>query len=470
MTDPDGGPAPPPDSRFCQPDRRSEPALGEPRVATASRPYAVWQSPNYRLYAISWFLIVFGKAVETVAVGIHIYDRTRDPLALGWLGLVQALPIIVLAMAGGQIADRFDRRRVLMVMLAVTSGVAAGLAVVSATGAPVRWMYMLLGLGAIGQALGGPARAAFLPQLVPAESFSHAVTWNSSVFQTATMIGPAVGGLIVGATQSATTAFLLIIACRLLSLAAISAIRPPPVERTTEPVTLETFLAGIRFVWRTRLILATIALDLFAVLLGGATYLLPIYAQEILKVGPSGLGFLRSAEAVGAVSMAMLLAHLPPLQRAGRTMLLAVAGFGVATIVYGLSTSFWLSLAMMFLIGALDNISVVVRHTLVQMLTPDAMRGRVSAVNNIFIVASNDIGGLESGLTARLMGPVASVVAGGMGAIAVVISAARIWPEILTIGSLADVRPLDSSAAPAASAASGADSPGDEESVSCETA
>lgn len=151
-------------------------------------------------------------------------------------------------------------------------------------------------------------------------------------------------------------------------------------------------------------------------------------------------------------------------------MLLAVAGFGVATIVYGLSTSFWLSLAMMFLIGALDNISVVVRHTLVQMLTPDAMRGRVSAVNNIFIVASNDIGGLESGLTARLMGPVASVVAGGMGAIAVVISAARIWPEILTIGSLADVRPLDSSAAPAASAASGADSPGDEESVSCETA
>jgi MFS family permease len=200
-------------------------------------------------------------------------------------------------------------------------------------------------------------------------------------------------------------------------------------------------LAGIRFVWQTKLILATITLDLFAVLLGGATYLLPIYAEDILHVGARGLGFLRSAEAVGAISMAMLLAHLPPMRHAGRTMLLAVAGFGAATIVFGLSTWFWLSLVMMFLIGALDNISVVVRHTLVQMLAPDAMRGRVSAVNNVFIVSSNDLGGLESGVLARLFGPVAAVVIGGAGALVVVLTWARLWPEILTIGRLCDVRP-----------------------------
>ena len=200
-------------------------------------------------------------------------------------------------------------------------------------------------------------------------------------------------------------------------------------------------MAGIRFVWNTKLILATITLDLFAVLLGGATYLLPIYAKDILHVGSAGLGFLRSADAIGAVCMAMLLAHLPPMRRAGVAMLWAVAGYGVATIIFGISQWFWLSLLMMFLVGALDNISVVVRHTLVQMLTPDEMRGRVSAVNGVFIVASNDLGGLESGLTAWLFGPVISVVGGGVGTILVVIAAARLWPQILRIGSLAAIRP-----------------------------
>ncbi len=202
-------------------------------------------------------------------------------------------------------------------------------------------------------------------------------------------------------------------------------------------------MAGIRFVFRTKLILATITLDLFAVLFGGATYLLPIFANEILGVGSWGLGLLRSAEAVGAISMAMLLAHLPPMRRAGHTLLWAVAGFGTATVVFGLSTSFWLSLAMMFIIGALDNISVVVRHTLVQLLTPDRMRGRVSAVNSVFIVASNDVGGLESGLVAAMVGTVGSVVLGGIGTILVVLGAARTWPEILAIGSLRDIRSAD---------------------------
>ena len=201
-----------------------------------------------------------------------------------------------------------------------------------------------------------------------------------------------------------------------------SAGRPLPDARApAESISWQSLAAGVRFVWRTKLILATITLDLFAVLLGGATYLLPVFCEDILGVGARGVGFLRSAEAVGAVAMAILLTHLPPMRRAGRTMLWAVAGFGGATVVFGLSRLFWLSLAMMFLIGALDNVSVVVRHTLVQMLTPDAMRGRVSAVNGVFIVSSNDLGGLESGVTAWLFGPVISVVGGGIGTILVVL-------------------------------------------------
>jgi len=207
-----------------------------------------------------------------------------------------------------------------------------------------------------------------------------------------------------------------------------------------ESISLQSVVAGVRFVWKTKLILATITLDMFAVLLGGVTYLLPDFAKNILHVGPVGLGFLRAADAVGAVCMAVLLTHLPPMRRAGVTLLWAVGGFGLATIVFGLSEWFWLSLLMMFLIGALDNISVVVRHTLVQMLTPDAMRGRVSAVNNVFIVASNDLGGLESGMTAWLFGPVVSVVGGGIGTILVVLGATYLWPQILAIGSLGSIR------------------------------
>ena len=227
--------------------------------------------------------------------------------------------------------------------------------------------------------------------------------------------------------------------CRILAVAAIFVLRCQSPIRSRAPVSLATLVAGIRYVWRTKLILATITLDLFAVLLGGATYLLPAIARDILHVGARGLGFLRSAEAIGAVSMAVLLAHLPPMRRAGRTLLWAVGGFGAATIIFGLSQWFWLSLAMMFLIGALDNISVVVRHTLVQMLTPDEMRGRVSAVNSVFIVASNDIGGLESGVTAWMFGLVRSVVVGGVGSILVVLAASRIWPQILSIGSLKEI-------------------------------
>jgi MFS family permease len=426
-----------------------------PNSAPASGPYAAWYVRDYRRYAAGWFFSMFAKMVETVAVLVYIYDRTADPLALGWVGLAQALPVILLAIAGGQIADRFDRRRVVTLTFAVGAIVCLGLLVLSLkeNSIPVAYLvpcvYALLAIGSASQALGGPSRSALLPQIVDPKIFTNAVTWNSSVFHLSAMTGPAVGGLIVGfgAGHNTSEAFALALGCRMISVLAVAGINGGKSARPAESISWQSVVAGMRFVWNTKLILAVITLDLFAVLLGGATYLLPIFARDILHVGDAGVGFLRAAEAVGAVSMGFLIAHLPPMRRAGRALLWAVAGFGVATIIYGLSQDFWLSMAMMFLIGAFDNISVVVRHTMVQMLTPDEMRGRVSAVNNIFIVSSNDLGGFESGLTAWLFGPVASVVGGGIGTILVVLGAARKWPEILGIGSLKDIQPIQAAEA-----------------------
>ncbi|MCC6125462.1 MAG: MFS transporter [Pirellulales bacterium] len=411
-------------------------------------PYAAWRVPAFRLLAVSWFSIMFAKMIETVAVGVSIYELTGDPLQLGWVGLVQALPVILLSIAGGQLADRFDRRLVIICAIALGILASVGLLLRVLYDWPLWWMYVFLGIGAVAQALGGPSRSALLPQVVPKEIFSNAITWNSTVFHASIMVGPAVGGLILGSqNEHVAAAFLVVVVCKMLSLATVCFLKSTHERADAQSISLESLIAGIRFVGRTKLILATITLDLFAVLFGGATYLLPVFAKDFLHVNATGLGVLRSMEAVGAVFMAMLIAHLPLLRRAGWTLLWAVAGFGAATIGFGLSRWYWLSLLMMFAIGALDNISVVVRHTLVQMLTPNHMRGRVSAVNSVFIVASNDIGGFESGLTARLFGPVISVVGGGICTIFVVLASAKIWPEILSIGSLQDVKPADAAQA-----------------------
>jgi MFS family permease len=417
--------------------------------------YAAWRYPAFRCYAASWFLVMFSKMIETVVVGAYILEKTNgNALYLAWIGLVQAGPVLLFAIPGGQIADRFNRRNVIICMLGLSICAAIGMLMLAIFQWPIEWIYVFLGIGAVGQSLGGPSRSSLLPQIIPAKKFNNAVTWNSSVFQMSMMLGPAVGGLISGAkNEHIVAAFATVLVCRILSFISMLFMENPGERDKTESISLESLMAGIRFVRRAKLILATITMDLFAVLFGGLTYLLPVFAsEEYLNVGTTGQGFLRSAEAIGAISMGLLIAHLPPMKRAGWTLLWAVAGFGAATIVFGLSKWFWLSLVMMFVIGALDNISVVVRHTLVQMLTPDPMRGRVSAVNNVFIVASNDIGGFESGLTARLFGPVASVVFGGTCTILVVLASARIWPEILTIGSLYDVRPTEVELAEAAAA------------------
>jgi len=278
------------------------------------------------------------------------------------------------------------------------------------------------------------------------------MTWSATFFQVSAISGPALAGWIIGWQQvqlghrtfpTLPLAYLLDATCAVSFGVLLLFVRIRPTESRKEPASLKTLLAGIHFVWRNQIILATISLDLFAVLLGGATYLLPIFATSILHVGPVGFGWLRAAPALGAATMAMLIAHLPPMKNAGRDLLLAVIGFGVATIIFGLSRNFWLSLAMLYLTGAFDNISVVVRHTLVQVLTPDEMRGRVSAVNNVFIGASNELGGWESGLTAQIFGPIVSVVGGGIGTILVVLATAFTWPQLRRFGSLHDAQPIE---------------------------
>lgn len=403
-------------------------------------PYAALRQPNYRKYAIGWMISVIGRQVQDVAVGYELYYRTNSKLALGWVGLSQAIPLLLLALPAGQLADRFDRRRIMIISQLFWAASSLGLAIVSHLHAPIPLVYFLLVTGTIAHATSWPARSAILPQVVPPYMFNNAVTWNSSFFQIASVVGPGVAGLIL--LWGAPAAYVVDATCGIVFVLLLLQLRLETQPRPRQPASLRSLTEGIRFVRRTPVILATISLDLFAVLLGGATILMPVFARDILHVERVGLGLLRVAPAVGALLAAWQIARRPPMKRAGRAMLLAVAGFGVATIIFGLSKSFLLSFAMLAATGALDNISVVVRHTLIQSLPPDAMRGRVAAVNIIFISASNELGAFESGLTAELWGPQTAVVIGGIGTILVVALIAMLAPQVRKLGSLRDIQPL----------------------------
>jgi MFS family permease len=398
-------------------------------------PYAALRIADYRyLLAGSVLASVAGEMVA-VAVGWEIYQRTDSPVLLGLTGLVQFLPLLLLALPAGQAADRHSRK-VLLVAAQLTLAVAIlGLAAISWWAAPIELVFACLALIGCSRAVSMPTRVALLAQLVPARDLANAVTWNSSGWQIASVSGPALGGLVLMGADFPVV-YLAAGLCCLACVGLLLLIRPYPVERPAEARSLASLLAGVRFMGRTELLLAATTLDLFAVLLGGATALLPIYARDILHVGSFGLGCLRAAPALGALVMASALAHLPPLRRAGPALLGSVAGYGLATIVFGLSRDPYLSFAMLALAGALDNVSVVVRHTLVQLLTPDAMRGRVSAVNAVFISSSNQLGEFESGITAAWLGPVASVVLGGAGTILVVLAATISWPSLRRLGPL----------------------------------
>jgi MFS family permease len=410
-------------------------ALDRSPAPAGHDPYAALKFPNFILFSVGWMISVIGHQMQSTALGWEIFDRTGSKLALGWVAGIQVIPVMALALPGGMLADTFDRRRI----IALSGGLAAvcslALAALSYREGSIPWMFVMLFLSSAALTIGRPARSSLMPLIVPSWAFSNAVTWNSTIFQIASMAGPAMAGLVI--SRSTRLVYLIDAGCAgifalLILFTRIRRVRQSAVEtRSTGNV-----LAGLRFVWNTRIILATMTLDLFAVLLGGAVYLLPVFAKDILHVDAVRFGWLRAAEAIGALTMSLVMAHLPPMKHAGRSMLLAVMGFGVCTIIFGLSRWFWLSFAMLLMTGALDTVSVVVRHTLVQVLTPDNMRGRVSAVNNIFIGASNELGGLESGLTAAWLGPVRSVVVGGVGTIMTVAAVALWSPQIRRYGRL----------------------------------
>ncbi len=403
-------------------------------------PYAALRHPDYRRVLAGSVLASVGGQMQSVAIGWELWGRTHDALALGYVGLVQFLPVLLLSLPAGQVADQHSRKVILAIAQTVTAVASLCLAALSWFVGPLFLIYVCLAVVGIARAFNQPARWALVPQVVPDDTLTNAVTWNSSGWQIASLVGPALGGLVIGVTGLTYCVYVFAACCALICAVLVAGVRPRFQARSRGPLSFTSLLAGIRFVWNTKLILATITLDLFAVLLGGAAALLPIYCSEdYLDIGPTGLGWLRAAPSFGAFLMALTLAHRPPLRRAGLAMLLAVGGFGAATIVFGLSRNASLSFAMLAVTGALDNISVVVRGTLVQVLTPDPMRGRVSAVNTIFIASSNELGDFESGLTAKWFGPVISVVGGGIGTVLVVLLVGLAWPQVLRLGPLTSV-------------------------------
>lgn len=399
-------------------------------------PYAALRFRNFRLLLAGTFLAVVAEQMLAVAVGWELYERTGAPLALGLVGLVQVLPVVLLALPAGHVADRFDRKWVTVAAMLLLVLCSLGLTALSLAQGPLPLVYACLLFVGVARSFQSPAAAALTAQAVPPEHFTNAATWESSAWQASAILGPALGGLVIATQHSATLVYAANVFVFLLVALLLGLMRPRPVAFSEERATLGSLLAGLRFIWSAKIILAAITLDMFAVLLGGATALLPIFARDILEVGPSGLGWLRAAPAVGALLAAVLIAHLPPLRRAGRTLLLVVAGFGAATIVFGLSQSFALSLLMLALLGALDNISVVIRSTLLLTRTPDEMRGRVNAVHFVFIGISNELGAFESGVAAALLGTVGAVVVGGIGTILVVLLVAMRWPEVRRLGRL----------------------------------
>ena len=406
-----------------------------PATSDARAGRAAFTHPGFVLFQVARFLIVAAVEMQAVAVGWQVYEITKRPLDLGYVGLAQFLPAILLFPISGPVSDRFERRNVLSACYAGYAVCFALLLALAQRGVPsIKSIYVVLVLIGVVRSFNSTASRSILPQLVPEEHFPNAVAWNASIFQAATILGPSIGGLLyafshgpsvvyVTATVTATAAVFSTLKITLMSYESEGTNRNVPVNWTT-------VLAGFRYIWDQKLVLGSISLDMFAVLLGGAVALLPVYASEILKTGPWGLGLLRSAPGVGAAAMAILVAHRPLRRRAGLTMLWCVAGFGVCTIIFGLSRSLALSLVSLLLLGATDMVSVIVRSILVQLATPDEMRGRVNAVDMIFIGVSNELGQFESGLTAHWFGTVPAVVLGGVGTLVVIGLWAWIFPEL----------------------------------------
>jgi MFS family permease len=391
--------------------------------------------PGYRLYWVARFLLVFAIQVLSVSVGWQIYDQTRDPFLLGLVGLVQFLPAPLLVLVTGSVADRYNRRVIMAVCMAVEGACALALLSILHSETTEIWpVFAVLLVFGIARAFMGPAVQSLLANLVPQQAFANAIALNSSSFQIATIVGPTAGGLLYGVSSelaySVSVAFFLFAGILTLMI-------PKPAKRQSHPpVTTEALFAGFRYIWKQPIVLGALSLDMVAVMLGGATALLPVFARDILDVGPWGLGALRSAVGVGALLMSIWLINNPVRDHAGVTMFAAVAVYGLAIIVFGTSTTVWLSVLALAVMGASDMVSVFIRQTLIQLQTPDELRGRVSAVNMTFIGASNELGEFRAGSMAAGFGAVPAVVIGGAGALITAALWAKLFPDLRKVRHL----------------------------------
>ena len=379
--------------------------------------------------------------MASVAIGWQVYSVRENPLDLGLVGLAEFLPLLLLAIPAGNLADRLPRRSLYAVAIVVDGFVAAALLVVTIRGASAVWPYFALAFTTgVASAIGAPAGRALTPSLVPQEILVSALAQRSIAFQFSLVAGPAVGGLLFAI--KAELVYGVAIALQIVAFACVLALRSGRVAVTTGAVGLSEVLAGVKLIRRTNVLLGAISLDLFAVLLGGAVALLPIFAKDILEVGPTGLGFLRTAPAIGSFAAALLIARFSIRRRAGPTLFVVVAGFGVCMIVFGLSREIWLSMAALAFAGAFDMVSVVLRSTILPLVTPDELRGRVNAVEMVFISASNELGAFESGVAAALIGAVPAVIAGGVATVVIAAVWWRLFPSLARVDRLDELRPV----------------------------
>ena len=426
-------------------------ALAEDRMAQLAQPAraAAFRSRDFRLYQTARLFVILGAEAQSVVVAWQVYQLTHSPLSLGFTGLALFLPGILFTLAAGHVADRYDKRTVILLCYSLQA--LCTLALLWIALHPVNTIlpiYGLLFLIGTGRCFSGPAASAMLPSLVPKEDFVNAVTWGATIYQVANATGPMVGGFLFTATlavlgrwQGAPVVYGFTLLMMLGFLALVAGIRVRQIAAPKKAFNADTVLAGLRYVLHTRLLLGSISLDLFAVLLGGAVALMPIFAHDVLHAGPKGLGLLRAMPSLGALAVSVYLIFFPIKRRAGRLMLVCVGIFGVATIVFGLSRSLTVSMVALLFVGASDMVSVVVRSSVLQLATPEEMRGRVSAVNWLFIGASNEFGEFESGVTAQWFGAVRAVVIGGIGTLVVTGAAAVLFPALrkadrLTVESL----------------------------------
>jgi MFS family permease len=433
--------------------------------------YSVLRNTDFSRYLIGRFVASLGQQMLVVAIDWELYQRTHSALSLAFVGLSLMVPMILCTIPAGHFADTFSRKKIILISTLIVAAASVGLTLISYFAAPVFWIYICLFVLGAARTFLWPASAAFVTSLVPMKQFARAVTFNSGAFQLSCVLGPVAFGAVIamtphadaGENSTAWSVYALNVLASIICFALVASIRHEHKAKPTEPVSARSLVEGFRFVYQSKIILGIITLDLFAVLLGGAVAILPMFADDIYHVGAGGFGWLRYAMPFGAVICMFIIAHRPPLQKAGRAMLLSVAIFGVATILFGVANQncfgrwltlpgsfwFWFAFTMLALAGAVDNVSVIVRQTLVQILTPDEKRGRVSAVNSLFIGTSNELGGSRSAFVAALFtspsflgskeatGAIVSTVSGGIGTILVVLAVAWLWPEIRKYGKLA---------------------------------